>query len=350
MNERSRRLARASRDKKGWVNPPFGQGQRGEPSARQPEFQEARGRLWVRPPSKVRFERDTYVYVVDGDRWWEEGLGCGPVTGQDAAIVKGKLELDHIAFMLDPSWFAGREGLVVAGPGTVGGRTAIRLKSPPPVDPTNLFPGIGWGGFSPEFELWIDAERGLLLRTVERFDGRDYQVAELLDVEFDVAIPDAVFTLVLPEGQEFRRYQDVTPQRLSLDEAAQSVPFTVFAPQSVPPVAGHWDDKVLFEPLGAWIAWSYVDQNRVPQMRLQITEESGSLEDEEDPAAYQRVELEGETMLVRSAQSQDGSWHSLQLSREGTRISIESMLDRDTSIAIARSIRPVKVRDSEEKS
>jgi hypothetical protein len=75
--------------------------------------------------------------------------------------------------------------------------------------------------------------------------------------------------------------------------------------------------------------------------RQQISEASGSL-DAEDLAGYEPVEHEGQSVLVRSADSRDGEWHSLLLSRGGTRISINSMLDRETSIAIAHSLRPVK--------
>jgi hypothetical protein len=166
-------------------------------------------------------------------------------------------------------------------------------------------------------------------------------VTELVDVEFDSQIADEVFMLVLPAGQEFRRYEDVCPRHLSIAEAARSVAFTFFVPENVPPVAGSWDGDVLFEPVSAWLTLGYIDRNRVPQTRLQISEASGSL-DAEDLAGYEPVEHEGQSVLVRSANSRDGEWHSLLLSREGTRISINSMLDRETSIAIAHSLRPVK--------
>ncbi len=342
LKERGQHLAEASRARKSWVHPPFGQG-RSDRQSEQPRFQVVQGELWVQKPSKVRVEHGEYVLVVDGDRWWEQGRRFGPVTGQDEGIVRGKLELDHVAFMLDPSCFAGMDGLSVVGTDSVGGRAALRLKSPAPTDPAALlFPGIGWACFGPEFELWIDAERGILRRTAERFRGRDYQVVELLNVEFDMPITEEVFTLALPSGQEFRRYEDVSPQRLTLDEAVRRVPFTIFVPENLPAAAGSWDGEFLFEPVGVWLALGYVDRQQIPQTRLEITERSGAFDDEEDLAGYEALEHAGQPMLVRSAQSQDGVWHSLLLSREGTLISIDSMLDRETSIAIAHSLRPIK--------
>jgi hypothetical protein len=341
LKERGRQLAETSRARKGWVHPPFGQAS-GDQSATASRFQERLAVLSVRRPSQVRIEHEQYVLVVDGDHWWQKGRGFGPVTGRDETIVQGMLELEHVAFMLDPSYFAAMNGLTFVGADSVGGRPAMRLKSPESEDLAGLLvPGIGWAGFDPEFELWVDTERGLLLKTAERFHGRDSQVTELVDVEFDTQIADEVFTLVLPAGQEFRRYEDVCPRRLSITEAARSVPFTFFVPANVPPEAGSWDGEVLFEPLAAWLALSYIDRNRVPQTRLQISEASGSL-DAEDLAGYEPVEHEGQSVLARSAKSRDGEWHSLLLSRKGTRISIDSMLDRETSIAIALSLRPVR--------
>jgi hypothetical protein len=281
---------------------------------------------------------------MSGDRWWEVGRGFGPVAGQHGGIVKGKLELERIAFMLDPSPFAAMDGLSLAGADSVGGRAATRLKSPEPADPASLLsPGIGWASFSPEFELWIDTEHGIVLRTVERFRGHDFQVTELLDVAFEAPISDEVFTLVLPAGEEFRRYEDICPRRLPVDQAVEAVPFTMFGPQNVPPEAGSWDGEVLFEPLGGWLGLAFIDRNQIPQTRVNISEEAGSLDDdEEDLADYEYIEHEGEPIRIRSGESKDGTWYSLLLSRSGTRISINSLLSREASIAIARSLKPLK--------
>jgi hypothetical protein len=340
VKERNQHLAEARRARKSWVHPPFAQG-RGDQRSEEARFQVVQRELWVQRPARVRVEHGEYVLVIDGDRWWEKGLRGGPVAGQNESIVKGKLELDHVAFMLDPSYFAGMDGLSVVGTESVGRRAVLRLTAPPADPAAPLFPGIGWGAFGPEFDLWMDAERGILMRTAERFRGRDYQVAELLNVEFDVPMPEEVFTLALPPGQEFRRYRDVSPQRLTLDEAVRRVPFTIFVPENPPAAAGSWDGKFLFEPEGVWLSLAYVDQQQIPQYRLDITERRGALDDEEDLAGYEALEHDGQPMLVRSAQSRDGAWHSVLLSREGTLISIDSMLDLQASIAVAHSLRPL---------
>jgi hypothetical protein len=343
LQARDQYLGDAWRAAQGWVASPWVNSREGQSSVGT-RFEEHRGSIWVRQPSEVRIEQSEYVLVMSGDRWWEVGRGFGPVAGQDGGIVKGKLELERVAFMLDPSPFAAMEGLSLAGADSVGGRAATRLKSPEPADPASLLsPGIGWASFSPEFELWIDTEHGIVLRTVERFRGHDFQVTELLDVAFEAPISDEVFTLVLPAGEEFRRYEDICPRRLPVDQAVEAVPFTMFVPQNVPPEAGSWDGEVLFEPLGGWLGLGFIDRNQIPQTRVNISEEAGSLDDdEEDLADYEYIEHEGEPIRIRSGESKDGTWYSLLLSRSGTRISIDSLLSREASIAIARWLKPLK--------
>ncbi len=258
-------------------------------------------------------------------------------------MVRGDLELSRVAFLLDPSWFSSVEGLSIGETDHVGGRPAIRVKSPQPADPDQtLWPGIGWAGFLPEYELRVDAEKGILLRTAERFRGADYQVVELLDVQFDLPIPDDTFKLILPAGQEFQRWEDIAPRQLALEEAARSAPFTVYAPQKVPEGVGTPDEDVLYVPSPAAVVIGYTDPEQVPQMRLEIIEgATGTLDDHTELTRYEPVEREGQAMLVRSEQSEDGEWHSLLTERDGTHISIYAMLDREATIAVALSLKPV---------
>ncbi len=339
--ERERRGAQLSREKGLWVHPPFGRGRRTSP---EPEVIEHRAELWVSRPSRYRLEQEHHVLVIDGDRWWESFPQAGRfVTGQDPGMVRGNLELSHVAFLLNPSSFSGVEGLSIGQNDLVGGRAAFRVTSPQPTDPDRMLrPGIGWAGFLPQYELWVDAEKGVLLRTAERFRGADYQVAELLDVEFNLLIPDDVFTLVLPAGQEFQQWEEIAPRQLALEEAARSAPFTVYVPQNVPEGAGTADEDVLFIPSPASVVTGYTDPQRIPQTRLLIIEsEAGKLEEEEDLTGYVPIEREGQALLVRSEQSDDGDWHSVALERDGTQILINAMLDREAAIAVALSLRPV---------
>ena len=55
---------------------------------------------------------------------------------------------------------------------------------------------LWWG--ADDYELVIDAERGVLLRLASRFGGRAFDVTEILDIDFDEALPDDTFTLQLP--------------------------------------------------------------------------------------------------------------------------------------------------------
>ncbi len=340
VRERTRRVAQVNREKGLWVHPPFAQGRRTSP---EPAVHEYRASLWVSRPSKYRLEGEEDLLVIDGDQSWESHPRRQFfVTQKDQLAVRGKLELSRVAFLLDPSPFARIDGLTVAG-SQAAGRAAVRVKSPSPVEPGSLlFPGVGWAGLSPEYELWVDVERGVLLRTVERFEGADLAVAELLDVEFDLAIADDVFAPVLPAGRDFQKWEDIAPRELSLEEAARVAPFTVYIPENVPEGAGTPDDDVLFIPSPASVVTSYTDPERIPQIRLLVSEtEAGKLEEEEDLIGYVPIEREGQALLVRSEQSDDGDWHSVALERDGTQILIKAMLDREAAIAVALSLKPV---------
>lgn len=344
LNQRGRHLDQVARTKGLYVHAPFTR--RSNQPSTLPRFRESRGQLWVSRPSRLRLEHEEHVQVIEGDHWWESFPRKRLfVTGQDEGMIRGKLELDCLAFLLDPSSFASVQGLSLGGNDSVSGRAAIRVRSPEPADPDKvLYPGIGWAGFSTEYELWVDVERGVLLRTAERFKGSDCQVVELLEVAFDTPISDEVFRLDLPPGEKFRTWEEIEPRQLSLQEAARSVPFTVYAPADVPKQAGTWDGEVLFEPWEVWLGFDYLDPAQRPRTRMQIFEcQAGLAIDERDLTGYERLDRGGQSMLIRAEESDDGIWHSVRLERDSTQIRINAMLDREATIAVALSLKPVPV-------
>ena len=121
---------------------------------------ERRAQLWVRNPGRYRFEYDGHVFACDRDQWWELRPSKAPATARDHVHARGVLELDRVAFLVEPGWFARVEGLRLGSEATVGRRPAIRVRAPKPAHPQQSFwPGIGWGAVGDEFELWVDAER-----------------------------------------------------------------------------------------------------------------------------------------------------------------------------------------------
>lgn len=78
----------------------------------------------------------------------------------------------------------------------MAGREAIRIEAIKPGD-WDYPPESLWCGAN-DYELMVDAERGVILRLASRLDGRPFDVVEVLDIGFDEAFPEGVFTLQLP--------------------------------------------------------------------------------------------------------------------------------------------------------
>jgi outer membrane lipoprotein-sorting protein len=55
-----------------------------------------------------------------------------------------------------------------------------------------------------EHLLHIDAERGVILRSEARLEGRPFRIIEMEQISFDERFPDETFTLELPAGATFR--------------------------------------------------------------------------------------------------------------------------------------------------
>ena len=76
--------------------------------------------------------------------------------------------------------------------------------TPRPIDPeddrsSELHP-LGLG--ADEYELEVDADRGMLLRVEARFEGQAFSIVEATEVHFDPAFDTETFRFVAPEGAE----------------------------------------------------------------------------------------------------------------------------------------------------
>ena len=86
-----------------------------------------------------------------------------------------------------------RLALRVEGEVTWAGREAVRLVGVPLVveHEWNLDP-LWWG--ADEYEVVVDAERGVLLRTASRLEGEDFESLEIEEIHFDERFEKDVFT------------------------------------------------------------------------------------------------------------------------------------------------------------
>lgn len=164
-----------------------------------------RCRAWYAGAYRERLETEVpgggvTISAVDGYmRFWERRVGAGP---QDEDPRWFHIAHDHywtfyalrtdeicgISYELRPL------DLAVEGPVVWAGREAVRLVGVPGEewdwgwDPDPL----SWG--ADEYEVVVDAERGVLLRCASRLDGEDFDVLEVDQIHFDEEFPEDTFT------------------------------------------------------------------------------------------------------------------------------------------------------------
>ena len=68
----------------------------------------------------------------------------------------------------------------------------------------NDLDAVLWPG-ADEYDLLVDADRGILLRSVARLGGVAFAGNEFLDVTFDEDLPPDLFTFRPPAGVKLRR-------------------------------------------------------------------------------------------------------------------------------------------------
>jgi hypothetical protein len=121
--------------------------------------------------------------------WWEERVGGRP---QDEDPRWFRLALDHYwtfyPLLTDDicgiSYELAEFDLRVEGQMSWAGREAIRRVGIPPVVEQDWDPDpLSWG--ADEYELLVDAERGVILRCANKLEGRDFDVLEIQEISFD---------------------------------------------------------------------------------------------------------------------------------------------------------------------
>jgi outer membrane lipoprotein-sorting protein len=206
-------------------------------------------RVWIDRPDRMRIERDgddeeDSIAVEAGSRRWTYQKGWGAVVTEDG---EGAIRQDELAPLLDPSPLIGRLDFHMHGRGARAGREVLLVRAVPRA----VSGPASWdleelGEGADEYELEVDAERGVLLRSEARRNGLPFEVIEAITVEFDGEIPPERFVFEPPAGEEVRRLEEITPDSgvgVPLHEAVQKVPFKVFVPERVPP---GWTLTVMF--------------------------------------------------------------------------------------------------------
>ena len=176
------------------------------PSAPQPAIIEHTSRIWYRKPSHWRYEGHQHgvgkpsLQIIDGGRWWAYHHGGVAQTNvrSDQTLSSEHRSVDEQLESfpsLDPSGLIPGLSLEPLDRVVHRGREAIHARALPRggADP-DLWPG------GDQYELLVDAERGVLLRITGQMDGDELGGMELTSVAFDEELPDERFTFDPPPG------------------------------------------------------------------------------------------------------------------------------------------------------
>ena len=186
--------------------------------------------LWISLPESVRVEfqvgRELVTAVFRGVTWWS-------VSSSEAMTNEGDERSGHgmgPAYQLtDPAVYARALDVAVLGETSVGGRRAVTVSARPGpwtmdddasrlsfLSADDAITGFAerhrresavdvLGTGADEYELQIDIERGVILRSEARLRNTAFRIIEMTKVEFDARLPEETFTLEPPPGKAFMK-------------------------------------------------------------------------------------------------------------------------------------------------
>ena len=173
--------------------------------------------------------------VRRGPQWWSYTPHSGSMSNESEPEVQGG-GTEQFDVLLDPSPLLAAFDFSLRGRTEVAGRPALEVVAlPRPADFRFGFgPHLGYG--ADDVVLAVDQERGVVLRSEARLDGRPFAVYEVIEVAFDESFGDDVFRFVSPDGSPVRPPRETfgPPQPVSIEEAARRASFTVVAPTRLP--------------------------------------------------------------------------------------------------------------------
>jgi len=164
--------------------------------------------------TEFRVGTETATAVIKGSTWWSYSPSRGGVTNEGD---------DHMSHgtgsgypMTDPAALSRAFAFGPTTSTTFVGRPALAV-SAHPIDPESFDfmeeiridraqSELGTG--ADEFRLHIDAERGTLLRSEARLEGRPFRVIEMEQISYDERLPDDIFALELPPGTSFKNAEE----------------------------------------------------------------------------------------------------------------------------------------------
>lgn len=327
-------------------------GLEGTPTDSRPETEQAVCELWVdKPGRRVREEWQGRsggfeLGIRVGKRWWMYDRYTGAISNEDD-LSHGSGVGQEFQHFFDPAPLLSALDLEPLGEERVAARAGVRARAIPrrwdeEQDPTDLFLhqlGIG----ADEWELVVDRERGVLLRSEARLGNASYDISEVIEIAFDEDFPDETFVFEPPAGESVRPVGIHAVASVTIEEAAAQAPFRIFIPARLP---GRWEMEVHFmkgeerPPIPPGVSIHY----HTPDATHQFTLQEGPLADP-DPLpnwTWSEQIREGERIQFWAPDDRHSRLPTrVRVERQGTTITIMSSdLELEALVQLADSLVP----------
>lgn len=316
-----------------------------------PAILETTVRLWLERPGKSREETEEpdgtlRQTIRDGKTWWTYGPAMGAISNEgDESSGAMTSAFEHL---FDPARLLSVLDLEPAGEGVCAGRVVklVRAQRMPSLAPPRDFALHRLGTGADEFELAVDAEHGVLLRTGALIEGDEFSRVEVLEAAFNDALPAETFVFVPPEGEQIRppSAPKHVHQDLALHELVAMAPFPILVPERAPE---GWQLRISYTEASA--SWGSVPQARLDYRApngaygVHIAEQPADtpelpFDSWDRPDAWREETRRGIGIRLRE-RPVPGVAALVRLERDGTRVQLSSpQLDLDALVGFAATL------------
>ena len=309
----------------------------------EPEELEHIVRVWL-DRDRAREEREgPYAFpslgIRDGTRWWQYSKEYGASSNESEPKI-GSGVGEQARGLLEPAHVLGALRLHSPVEIEAAGRPALLVRAEPHGQDRG-------GGFSLHrlglgadwYELVLDRERGVLLRTTSFLDGLPVNLTEVLEIAFDEQFPPETFVFELPEGEKFGQLFP-RPRNVTLEQTTGLATFTVISPAEVP---DGWQLHVLYfpgeerPPMPPTVNLHYHSPDASQQLSIAETDAAAA-----DQFEWLAWEEHDNTLVAGPVEPRGLEPGYARIERDGTRATLSSAeLPRERLVALALSLKPV---------
>lgn len=165
----------------------------------------------VRPPKLLRLEATESrslprLRILNLPEWWTYDETTRVAEGRCGDQLSSPGWLGFVPELLDPTHVLPTLDMVVVGATTAASRPAVELRGKERVMARRSVVGSRTviPMYATEHRLWIDAEFGVLLKAISFLDDHQFNIAEIVSIEFNNALDDEIFVFTPPPGVELR--------------------------------------------------------------------------------------------------------------------------------------------------